>query len=183
MTVTSALAPQSAACSSFLAHWRGMLERRPGHSPHRRDIDPTQLRAALRSVWLYERTETGEYQAQLLGEAVKDAWRSTKRAPTLQDLVPGAWREVQRRFDYTLDQNVLVHGVSTTASKTWLCVERLYAPMIGRDGGRSVIFGATAYDAARIKDDAPPPLSQTLFMYDPVTLEPIGPLPDSLLSL
>ena len=155
--------------------WYRDLWLRQGGLPPRVHADPLDIPELLPWVWMYQRTDDGDFLCRFAGQRIDNRLqRESLQFMRLSEVLPAdRYQFVSRRINTCLEQAGIAYGwTSDPAPEAGRQVERCFAPLTG-DGARTdTIIGITLYGAdVDIETETPsPPFVNRLRLYDPQTL-------------
>jgi|TARA_R110000772_G_scaffold62971_2_gene141216 hypothetical protein len=158
----------------FVQVWHTLYKKFDGIPP-RTAIDPLDLGRALAKVWLYEKLPDGSYVSAISGDHIRTNWGVRMKGKPLSEIIPlGGHKHVEKRFNYLLEKQCIIHGFNVTETKDHSFAERLYAPLTNADGEVIYVFGISNYNQTYYTDlDRFQNAVQRfeVYSYDPATLE------------
>ena len=130
----------------FFQVWHS-LYKTLGGIPPRSAIEPLDLGRALAKVWLYEQQPDGSYISAISGDHIRTNWGVRMKGKPLSEIIPlGGHKHVEKRFNYLLEKQCIIHGFNVTETKGHSFAERLYAPLANAEGDPVYVFGISNYN-------------------------------------
>jgi hypothetical protein len=169
--------PQLCRFLNCWAKWRGSELL-----PHRRDINPVELRGGLAHVWLQRWTpETEDFVCVLAGDTVRDAWggRNLTNLPLHQVAGPEQADLLRRRWRQMLELPAIAFSRAPVepAHAVTKKVERIAVPLRGDDNRPQFVFGSSVYHFDMHTHRPEPPTAMDLTYFRCATLPSGLPFP------